>query len=129
MIVQKLKGFTAVELLVTLFVAALALAAGYQLYSAVIKEDGNSRTEAAVGIRATEKVRSNLNGATTPCTPSTPVSNVSSYLRDIGPIKTTVAISCPNLNLPNLSQITTTILYGAPEKTVVRSSYITPGGL
>lgn len=41
----KQSGFSAVELLVSLFVAAMFLSAGYQLYSIVIKNGGETRAQ------------------------------------------------------------------------------------
>ncbi len=123
----RLVGFTAVELLVTLFVAALALASGYQLYAAVIKQDGDTRAETAAGFAAYEKVKQYSIDATTPCTPSTPVDDANFTLFEQQKSRLVVTITCPNLALPNMSKVTATISYDTPEKTVTHSTFVTPG--
>ncbi len=122
------KGFTAIELLITLFIAAFALAAGYQLYSAVIKQDSETRAEARVGNFALEQVRRNTGSATAPCSPQPPASQ-SDNLDTIGTVNTVITVTCPNMNVTNLTKITATVTYGNPVKTVVRSTYITPEGV
>lgn len=121
------KGFTAIELLVTLFIAAMALATGYQLYAAIIKESSETRTEVAVGNVAYESIKRYRVNATAPCTSSIPANNVSRTIEGVGNVRLTVVIQCANTNLPNLSSVTASITYGSPEKTITHGSYITPG--
>lgn len=129
----QLKGFTAIELLVTLFVAALALATGYQLYAAVINQDSKTRLEAEVGLLAHSEIKKHNSSATTPCTPKTIMSNTSVVITqssvDAIAGKMTVLLDCPNISLPNLTRITVTIAYGSPERSVKHASYITPGNI
>jgi len=42
-LIDKHQGFSAVELLITLFIAATFLVAGFQLYSTIIKDSGSIR--------------------------------------------------------------------------------------
>lgn len=44
-----LGGFSTVELIITLFVASIFLVAGYQLYSVIIKDGGETRLQAKAG--------------------------------------------------------------------------------
>lgn len=126
-------GFTAIELLVTLFVAALALASGYQLYAAVINQDSKTRLEAETGLLAHSEVKKHNSSATTPCTPQTLKSNTLVNITEssAGAVtgRMTVLLDCPNLSLPNLSRVTVKITYGTPAKTVTHASYITPGNV
>ena len=41
------QGFTTIELLVTLFIAAAFLASGYQLYSVILQDGGDARAQAS----------------------------------------------------------------------------------
>ena len=124
-------GFTAIELLVTLFVAALALATGYQLYAAVINQDSKTRLEAEAGLIAHSEIKKYNSSATAPCAPQTITSDSTVTISETsaGSVtgKLTVLLDCPNTTLPNLSRITVTITYGSPMQTVRHASYITPG--
>ncbi|UTX51516.1 prepilin-type N-terminal cleavage/methylation domain-containing protein [Candidatus Saccharibacteria bacterium TM7i] len=123
-------GFTAIELLITLFIAAMALATGYQLYIAIITESGNTRMEAEVGSMAYSRVRSYTTSAVAPCTPATLFYQPSINLGNgIGDGMITVTRDCPNMSLPNLNRITASIRYGSPQKTVTHATYVSPEGL
>jgi len=51
------RGFTAVELLITLFIAAIFLFAGYQLYTQVMKDGSNADRTAELSSAAYERMR------------------------------------------------------------------------
>lgn len=51
------QGFTAVELLITLFIAAIFLFAGYQLYTQVMKDGSNADKTAELSSAAYERMR------------------------------------------------------------------------
>lgn len=51
------QGFTAVELLITLFIAAIFLFAGYQLYTQVTKDGSNADRTAELSSAAYERMR------------------------------------------------------------------------
>lgn len=104
-------GFSTVELLITLFVAAAFLVAGYQLYSLVIRDGGEARAQT----RATNVGQDFLNryktsiGAT--CTASTPMSNAPQTVSGLDSVTVTVVITCPNTDAPGMSLITVTVNY------------------
>ncbi len=123
------RGFTSIELLVTLFVAAMALASGYQLYAAIIKEDSNTRTESTIGITAHEYVTQYSASATSPCAPATLLNNQSITVSGVKNVRVTVAIDCPNTSLANLNRVSATLTYDTPQKTLTHGVYVTPGGL
>lgn len=122
-------GFTAIELLVTLFIAAMALTTGYQLYAAIAREDSNTRMDAAAGAVAYENVKRHGVSATAPCTPLRPVDNQSITIESISNAQLTVVIDCPNSAVPNLSRVTATITFGDKQRTVTHGSYVNPGGV
>jgi prepilin-type N-terminal cleavage/methylation domain-containing protein len=88
-------GFTAVELLITLFVAAAFLVAGYQLYNVIIKDSGNTRAQARASNVAYDYMRRYSPSATNPCTAQTPLTDAPISVAGIGSATVTVAISCP----------------------------------
>ncbi len=51
------QGFSAVELLITLFVAVAFIATGYQLYSTIVKDGGEARFRARASNLAYENLR------------------------------------------------------------------------
>lgn len=68
------QGFSAVELLITLFVAVAFIATGYQLYSTIVKDGGDARFRARASNLAYENLRRAAD--TTPtCSTSAAVSN------------------------------------------------------
>ena len=121
-------GFTAIELLITLFVAAFALATGYQLYAAVVSADGNTRVEASVSNKVHEELKKLAASAQNPCVPQLPAPTTTT-IPDVGTVHIQKKIDCPNIDLPTMSRVTITAQYGNPEQTMSRSSYVTPGGI
>lgn len=63
-------GFSAVELLITLFIAVAFIATGYQLYSAIVKDGGDARFRARASNLAYENLR--RAASTTYACPATP---------------------------------------------------------
>lgn len=57
MIVKHQDGFTAVELLITLFIASVFLFAGYQLYTQVLKDAADADKTARISNIAYERMR------------------------------------------------------------------------
>lgn len=116
-------GFTAVELLVTLFVAAAFLIAGYQLFSVVIRDGGQTRAESRAGNIAYDYLRRYAPQATNPCTASTPLNNSAVTVDGLIATTVTVTISCPNPSTPALSKVEATIAYNSPQQTVRYATY------
>lgn len=116
-------GFTAVELLVTLFVAAAFLIAGYQLFSVVIRDGGQTRAESKAGNVAYDYLRRYAPQATNPCTASTPLNNSAVTVSGLIGTTVTVTITCPNPSTPALSKIEATIAYNSPQQTVRYATY------
>ncbi len=120
-------GFTAVELLITLFVAAAFLVAGYQLFNLVIKDGGNTRVESAASNVAYDYLRRySDSAATNPCTPSTPLANTDVTVEGTPNAKVSVSITCPQDDAPSLSKVDATVTYGlgTDANTVKYATYI-----
>jgi prepilin-type N-terminal cleavage/methylation domain-containing protein len=60
-------GFSAVELLITLFIAAAFVATGYQLYSVIIQDGEAAREQAKASNIAYDNLRRYSPQATSPC--------------------------------------------------------------
>ncbi len=117
-------GFSAVELLVTLFVAAAFLIAGYQMYSVVIQDGGQTRAEAKAANVAYDYLRRYSPSAAAPCVASTPKNNETISIDGLSAAKLTVKITCPNSATPAMSKIEATITYNTPQRTVRYATYV-----
>ena len=121
----KQAGFSAVELLVTLFIAVAFIATGYQLYSVVIQDGGNELQQAQATNIAYDNLRRYSSEATNPCstvTPS-PTPSIPSGTSLTNP-SITVTITCPYGTSLNLTMITVTVNYGIPQKQVVHALFV-----
>lgn len=119
-------GFSAVELLITLFVGAAFIATGYQLYSVIIQSSGDARFRAKASNIAYENLRRYSPQATNPCsavTPTpTPTVDAASGLSN--PVMT-VTISCPYGTSSGTSKVQVSLTYGSPQQEVAHAIYIT----
>lgn len=124
------QGFSAVELLVTLFVAAAFLVAGYQLYNVIVKDGGLARAQSRAANVAYDYLQRYSGNATNPCATSTPVNNSSVSVSGLSSVFVTVAITCPyasssGVNLAtNISLVTVTVTYNNPQQTEQYATYV-----
>ncbi len=118
-------GFSAVELLVTLFVAAIFLIAGHQLYSTIIRDSGATRQKARASNIAYDYLRRHAASAPTPCAASTPVNNTAITPDPEGLVNVfvTVAYSCPQGTLTGLVKVKATVRYGTDGGEVSHAVY------
>lgn len=121
---QTQSGFTAIELLITLFVAAAFLIAGYQLFSVVVKDGGQARAESRAGNVAYDYMRRYGPSATNPCTAQTPLTNSVVPIDGLSNARVTVTITCPAYSVTSLSQINVSISYNTPEQTLNYSTFV-----
>lgn len=108
---NKKSGFSAVELLVTLFVASLFLISGYQLYTLIIKDGGETRAQAKADNTAYEYLKKYEQAAVNPCVASTPVNNEAVTIGNLANPTVTVAITCPYTANLSISKVSVTINY------------------
>lgn len=105
------QGFTAIELLITLFVAAIFLFAGYQLYTQVIKDGSNADRNAELSSAAYERMRKTALSASaaapTGCAASSEsVTTTTEPVTGIGNVTFKVTVDCPYSTTPgNLTDI------------------------
>lgn len=122
------KGFTAIELLITLIVGMMLLFSAYQLYTVVLQSSKDASWRGNASSLAYELLRDNSYLATFPCTSPT-VSGITIPATANLPAGTTasVQLSCVTGNTTlNLTQITATVTY-ATGKSVVHATYIRKG--
>ncbi|MEO8912057.1 MAG: prepilin-type N-terminal cleavage/methylation domain-containing protein [Candidatus Saccharimonas sp.] len=121
------KGLTAVELIIAIVIAMILLGSAYQMYAAVLRNSGESQSQATASNVAYDLVRQYQKKATTPCnggiteTPALP-----SYAQ-LPSGKATAAISCPFGNSSTLSLVKVTVTYTDPDpQEVVRAIVTNP---
>ena len=121
-------GFSAVELLITLFIASLFLLSGYQLYLVVIKDGGEARQQARTLNVADDYLQQYKNKANPNCTNAvTGLNNQSIIVTGLSNVTVSVTVSCFNSSVTTLmSKVSVTLNYGNPQKTINESTYVTP---
>lgn len=119
-------GFSAVELLITLFIAVAFIATGYQLYSIIINDGGEVRARTKASNIAYDNLRRYVPQATDPCSVFTPTPAPSIPANSgLSSPSITVVISCPYGAL-NVTKIQVTVKYGtsSPQKEVVHAIFV-----
>jgi len=126
---HKQSGFTAVELLITLFVAAAFLIASYQLFNLVIKDGGATRSESRAANIAYDYLRKYAASSTTiPCTPSTPLANAPISVDGLTTPVISITVSCLPDAIASISKVEATVNYNNPVQTVKYAIYTSSTG-
>jgi Tfp pilus assembly protein PilE len=117
-------GFSAVELLITLFIAAAFITTGSQLYTVIIKNSDEARTRAKATNIAYDKLRYYSAQATNPCTviiisPTLPSNHGLTNASISG------SITCPYGTGTPTSKVEIILLHGTPQEEVSHALYIT----
>jgi hypothetical protein len=118
-------GFSAIELLITLFVAVAFIGAGYQLYSVVIRSGGDTQQKTKANDIAYDNLRRYAPQATTQCsaiTPS-PAPTIPSGSGLPANAAITVTYSCPYGTSTSISKIQVSVTYGTPQQEVIHAIY------
>ncbi len=97
------KGFTTVELLITLFIAAMFLFSGYQLYTQVTRSGSDANKMAVVSGRAYEIVKekartvtiANTGGCINTSESTPPTGRITEIISGVGSVDFDTTISCP----------------------------------
>lgn len=117
-------GFTAVELLVTLFVAAAFLIAGYQLFTFVVRDGGETRAEAKATSVAYDYLRRYTPNVSNPCASNAPLNNQPITVDTLTEVTVSVVITCANPSTNTVSKVQATVRYNFPQKTVTQATYV-----
>ncbi len=117
-------GFSAVELLITLFIAAVFIATGYQLYSVVIKNGSENNLRSTASGIAYENIRRYTAQVTNPCTNATPNPTPSIPANTLPASSITVTLDCPyGLGTP-VGRVLVSVKYGTPQQEVVHAIFV-----
>lgn len=103
-------GFTAVELLITLFVAVAFIATAYQLYSAVLADSGEARFRAKASNIAYAELRRRSDDSVPGCTPLAETGfHIDKATSGLEEPEGKVLIEC---RANNLTYVKTRVIYG-----------------
>jgi prepilin-type N-terminal cleavage/methylation domain-containing protein len=124
-------GMTAVEVLITLFIAAAFLMSGYQLYSLIIKDNGEARalakaTNVAYDYLQQQKATTISGASNHTCAASTPYTDSPITVEGLVSVTRTVVVSCPYTAVTSIAKIQVTIKYGndSPQKSITNTTYV-----
>lgn len=123
---QDQAGFSAIELLITLFIAAAFIAAGYQLYSIIISNGGEARQETAANNVAYEALRRYAADVPPKCIEDKQPAPEPTIPEDSGlPANANIDVeySCPYGTSSTISKVTVTLMFGTPQKEVTHAVY------
>jgi Tfp pilus assembly protein PilE len=117
-------GFSAVELLISMFIAVAFIGAGYQLYSVIIKDGLDARLRSTASNIAYSNLRFYAPQATNPCTSVTPNPTPTAPTANQLPNGSiTVTIDCPYGVGDQTSRILVSVKYGTPQQEVIHEIY------
>jgi Tfp pilus assembly protein PilE len=123
-------GFTTVELLVTLFIAAMMVMSGYQLYTAVNQRSGRVRAAAEASNLAYSRLRQNSDyvAVTNNCVAQAETGASSSTVTGTTlPGDVTVIIRrCKPFADSDITRVTALVRYDTPVKEVAHAVYVAP---
>lgn len=120
------QGFTAVEVLVTLFIAVVLLGGGYQAYSSVLKNTENGRVRSMAGNVAYEALRREAANVDSSCTvvAERNLPWLSSYTTKLPtPYSVRGSVACPYGSGSTISLLTVHVRYGASTERVTHAIY------
>lgn len=130
---NKQSGFSAIELLITLFIAAAFLICGYQLYDLIIKDSGETRQQSRAGNVAYEYLQryKSSSSVKSPCEATSSDIIETPTVSGLSNVSIAIKITCPYTTGPTpintLSKVSVTLTYGSGSdaKSVNVATYVT----
>ena len=119
------RGFSAVELLISLFIAAAFIMTGYQLFVVVMKDGDDARLRSRASNIAYESLRKYAANATNPCTVRPNVTPTAPT--DLPAASVAVTFTCPYGTTSSTTRVQAVVSYGSetPKQTVTEVMYVT----
>lgn len=108
-------GFSAVELLVTLLIAAVFLFAGYQMYTQVTRDGSDSSRSAILSNILSERLRASAAAQPVTCVASGPATQTQT-VTGVGSVTYSTTVSCPSAVLTSMKFIRVDATYSTNKK-------------
>lgn len=112
------QGFSTVELLISLFIAAAFIATGFQLFSAVTNNSNEARLRSKAATVANDHLQKRTAGAPVPCLVQTPVTNATIPTSDLPQGSYSVEYTCPYGLGARTARATVIVKYGNKAETI-----------
>lgn len=123
------QGFSAIELMISLFIAVAFIATGYQLYSVIIKDSAAANQRTIASNIAYSHLRQLTDATTGPCvsgytfTPA-PALTVAEKAQLPESAVMTPSVTCPFGTTSSVWNVKVAITYGSPIQEVAHALYI-----
>lgn len=124
------QGFSTVELLISLFVAAAFIGTAFQLFSVVMKDGNEARLRGRAGSIASSTLQERANSVNSPCSPTPATANISIPTADLprqasSQASAQVTYSCPYGNSSKTTRVSVVVSYGVPTQQIEGSLDVT----
>ena len=121
----KQQGFSTVELLISLFIAAAFIGTGFQLFSVVTKDSNKARLRAAAASIVDTTIQERMGNAGSPCAPPLAPTTIDIPTAELPQGTATITYSCPYGDSSKTTRINVAVKYGSPQETVEGSLDVT----
>jgi hypothetical protein len=111
------EGFSTIELLIALFIAAAFITTGFQLFTVVIEDGRDARLRSRASNVAHENLRKYSGDVTTVCS-TRPATATPAAPSDLPQASITVSFTCPYGTTAKTTRIEVVVTYGTPQQTV-----------
>lgn len=108
------QGFSTVELLISLFIAAAFIGTAFQLYSVVMKDGSETRLRAKAGSIINSTLQERTNGVNSPCSPTPATATIPIPTAELPQGSAEVTYTCPYGASSKTTRITVVVSYGSP---------------
>ncbi len=119
------QGFSTVELLISLFIAAAFIATGFQLFSVVTRDSNEARLRAAAGSIVNTILQERISAANTICHPPPATATIAIPTAELPQASAAVTYSCPYGQSSSTTRVNVVVTYGTPAETVEGSLDVT----
>lgn len=114
----KEQGFSTVELLLSLFIAAAFIGAGFQLFSVVTKDSNEARLRAAAATIVNTTIQEHIGNASSPCAPAHAADTLTIPTEKLPQATAAITYSCPYGDSSKTTRVNVVVKYGSPQETV-----------
>lgn len=121
---NKQLGFSAIELMITLFIAVSFFTTGFQIYSLITTDGDETRSRNRANNIVYDYLQRYKPDPAVACVAAQPVNNQAVTATNLTNVTVSITISCPVVNGVSQTKETATVSYGIPQKTVTSTIII-----
>lgn len=117
-------GFSAIELMITLFIAVSFFTTGFQIYSLITTDGDETRSRNRANNIVYDYLERYKPSTASSCVASQPIDNQAITATNLINVTVSVTITCPVVNGVSVTKEVVTVNYGIPQKTATSSVII-----